>query len=140
MIAVIRISGDVKISEKIRESLNRLRLRRKYSCVLVKPTENNLKLLRKIRDYVAYGSIDKETLKQLIKSRAKSINPEKKINSEEIISSLEKSSLLKLGIKPFFRLHPPRKGIDSKKHFGTTKKAVLGDNKEKINDLIRRML
>ena len=140
MIAVIRISGDVKISEKIRESLNRIRLRRKYSCVLLKPTENNLKLLRKIRDYIAYGSIDKETLKELIEKRAIPLKKGTKIDSEKIISNLEKTSLFDLGIKPFFRLHPPRKGIDSKKHFGTTKKAVLGDNKEKINDLIRRML
>ena len=140
MIAVIRISGDVKISEKIRESLNRIRLRRKYSCVLLKPTENNLKLLRKIRDYIAYGSIDKETLKELIEKRAIPLKKGTKIDSEKIISNLEKTSLFDLGIKHFFRLHPPRKGIDSKKHFGTTKKAVLGDNKEKINDLIRRML
>jgi glycosyltransferase involved in cell wall biosynthesis len=44
-----------------------------------------------------------------------------------------------LNLKPFFSLHPPRKGINSKKHFGV-KKGVLGDNKEQINDLIKRML
>ncbi|KKL95423.1 hypothetical protein LCGC14_1854700, partial [marine sediment metagenome] len=44
---------------------------------------------------------------------------------------------LKLNLKPFFRLHPPRKGIKSKLHFP---KGVLGDNKEKINDLVLRML
>jgi large subunit ribosomal protein L30 len=44
-----------------------------------------------------------------------------------------------LNIKPFFRLHPPRGGIDSAKHFGI-KKGVLGNNKESINKLIERML
>ena len=40
------------------------------------------------------------------------------------------------GIKPFFRLHPPRGGINTKYHFP---KGVLGENKE-INKLILRML
>ncbi len=41
--------------------------------------------------------------------------------------------------KNFFRLHPPRRGIESKKHFGVGK-GVLGDNGEKINELLVRML
>src|SRR3989344_2450161 len=140
MIAIIRISGLVDVNSDIEDALFRLRLRRKYSLVLVNHTEQNLKLLKKIRNHVAYGPIDKETLKELIEKRAISLKKGTKIDSEKIISNLEKTSLFDLGIKPFFRLHHPRKGIDSKKHFGTTKKAVLGDNKEKINDLIRRML
>ena len=39
----------------------------------------------------------------------------------------------------FFRLHPPRKGIDSKKGFGVGK-GVLGNHGDKINELIGRML
>jgi hypothetical protein len=42
-----------------------------------------------------------------------------------------------MGIKPFFRLHPPRKGINSKIQYP---KGVLGNNKEDINKLIERML
>jgi hypothetical protein len=63
----------------------------------------------------------------------------KKIDAEKIVAGLEKKTLSELGLKPFFRLHPPVKGIDSKIHFGR-KKGVLGDNKDKINDLVRRML
>ena len=65
---------------------------------------------------------------------------DKKIDAKKIIQDLEKKNFNDLDIKPFFRLHSPRGGIDSKKHFGVTKKAVLGDNKGKINDLVRRML
>ena len=42
-----------------------------------------------------------------------------------------------LGIKPFFRLHPPRGGIRSKVHYP---EGVLGNHKEKINELVERML
>ena len=139
MILVIRISGQVNVPDEIKEALNRINIERKYSATLLHPTRENLKLLTKIRNYVAYGDIDTSTLKELIKKRTQPLAKNKKINPEEIISQLDKKSFKSIGLKPFFRLHPPRKGIESKKHFGIGK-GVLGDNKEKINDLVRRML
>jgi len=116
-----------------------LRIRKKYSAVLIKPTPENLSLLQKLRNNVAFGTIDKETLEELIKKRAVPLDKKTKINAKAIVDGLDKKSLAELGVKPFFRLHPPRKGIESKKHFGVGK-GVLGDNREKINDLVRRML
>ena len=57
MILVIRISGMVKISKSVEETLFRLRLRRKYAAVLIKDTNENKKLLHRIRNHVAYGAI-----------------------------------------------------------------------------------
>ena len=71
-------------------------------------------MINKVRDFVAFGEIDNETHKKLLEKR-------------------------KTKIENFFRLHPPRGGIESKKHFGVGK-GVLGDNKNKINELIGRML
>ncbi|MBU1051644.1 MAG: uL30 family ribosomal protein [Nanoarchaeota archaeon] len=139
MIAVIRISGLVGVPSRIRETLNRLGLRRKYSAVLLPPTTEIIKLLKKIRNYVSFGSINKETLIELIKKRGRPLKSGTKIDAEKTASQLDKKNLKDLGLKPFFRLHPPRKRIESKKHFGVGK-GVLGDNKEKINDLLRRML
>ena len=139
MILVIRISGQVEISHAPKETLHRLRLRRKYSAVLLQPTPENLKLLKRIRNHITYGPINQETILELIKKRAQPLKKETKIDAEEILSKLDKKTLKELGVKPFFRLHPPRGGIDAKKHFGTTKKAVLGENK-KIDELVRRML
>ena len=137
MIAVIRIKGMVKMSVKMQETLHRLRLRRKYATVLLKPSNETDKILKKIRNFVAYGDIDKATLKELVEKRGQPLEKDKKIDAEKIISELDKKSLDKLGLKPFFRLHPPRGGIKSKTHFP---KGVLGDNKKEINDLVRRML
>ncbi len=115
MIAVIRISGQVGLRSEIKETLKRLKLKKKYTCVVFEnPTEIQKGMVKKVKDFVAYGEINKETYEKLKKERGKR------------------------GTK-FFRLHPPRGGIDSKKHFGV-KKGVLGNNKEKINDLIERML
>ena len=138
LIAVVRISGMVKVREEISHALYRLRLRRKYSCVLVHSKNNSAKgVLEKVKHYVAYGVIDKKTLVDLIKARGMSLD-KNKINPEKIAEELESGkSLEELGLKPFFRLHPPRKGIKSKLPYP---KGVLGNNREDINKLIERML
>ena len=115
-LAVIRISGQVGLRKEIIETFHRLRLR-KYVCVLLEPTKVNLGMIKVLRDFVAFGEINEETKKELIKQRGKKDKDGK--------------------LKPFFRLHPPRKGIKSKFHFP---KGVLGNNKEGINKLIERML
>ncbi len=138
MIVVIRISGLVEVDSGINETLSRIRLRRKYSAVLLRETPENIKLLQKVRSFIAYGNINDETLALLIQKRAQSIG-KKKIDVKSVIEQLKNKDLSDLDIKPFFRLHPPKGGIDSKLHF-PIRKGVLGDNKDKINDLVRRML
>lgn len=137
MILVIRISGHVNMPQDSEETLFRMRLRRKFTSSLFKETKENLATLQKVRNFVAYGKINPDTLKLLISRRGQSIDKKKKIDADSIILGLEKKDLQELGIKPYFRLHPPIKGINSKIHFP---KGVLGDNGEKINDLVRRML
>jgi large subunit ribosomal protein L30 len=140
MIAVIRIGGIVKMNKDVEETMFRTRLRRKFVLTLLENNEETRRLLLKIRNFVAYGEISEEVLKELIEKRAEQKDKTKKFNIESIIKEISKNKPSEWSIKPFFRLHPPIGGIDSKKHFGVTSKAVLGNNKEKINDLIRRML
>ncbi|MDO8623021.1 MAG: uL30 family ribosomal protein [archaeon] len=141
MIAIIRISGMIKVRERLAETLFRLRLRRKYSCVVINPTKEQMGMVKKIYSFVAYGEIGKETLEKLIEKRGQPIDKKKKIDAKKAAEEIFKGkSYEDLNLKPFFRLHPPRKGIESKKHFGESKKGVLGNHKEKINELIERML
>jgi len=116
LIAIIRITGQVKVKKEIAGTLYRLKLRKKYSCVVVKPTKDILGMIKKVKYYVAYGEIDKEIYDKLIKARGKKVDGK---------------------LKPFFRLHPPRGGIKSKLQYP---KGVLGNNKQDINKLIGRML
>lgn len=139
MILVIRISGLVEVPHDIKETLYRMRLRRKYTAVLIEPTPENMKLLNKVRSFVAYGPISHEMLVELIEKRGESLDPKKKVKADEVVGHLPKKKLESLGVKPFFRLHPPRGGIDSKVHY-PLRKGALGDNKEDINNLLRRML
>ncbi len=139
MILVIRISGDVEIPLKVKEALFRLRIRRKYTATIIEDTKENQDLLQFLRNFIAFGKIDKETLSLLIEKRSIPIKKGKKIVPADVAEQIAKKGLAESDIKPYFRLHPPRGGIDTKFHF-PIRKGVLGDNKEKINDLVRRML
>ena len=135
---VIRISGMVNVPKKVQETLFRIGLRRKYAAIVMTANVENKKLINKIRNYVAYGNVKEDVLEKIILIRGQS-KEKKKIDAKKVVKELGKKGLVKQGLKPFFRLHPPRGGIESKKHFGVSK-GVLGDNKEKINDLVLRML
>ena len=138
LILVIRIGGMVKVRKDIAKTLDRLRLRRKYTAVLVNENKNSMGMIDKVKHVVAYGYIEKDTLIKLIKERGQVIGKNKNIDFEKIADNLIKEkSLIELGLKPFFRLHPPRKGIKSKLQYP---KGVLGNNKKDINKLVERML
>ena len=115
MISAIRIKGLVGINEDIKETLFRLRLRRKYSCITLETTKENMGMLKKVRSFVSYGEISKETYEELLKKRGKKVQGK---------------------LKPFFRLHPPRGGAETKVHYP---KGILGENKE-MDKLVGRML
>lgn len=138
MIAIIRISGQVEIKKDMAETLNRLLLKRKYHCAVLEEKPELLGMVKKVNNFVAFGKIDKDMLAKLIEKRGQRIDKKSKIDAGKAASEImEGKKLEKLGLKPFFRLHPPRGGIKSKVHFP---KGVLGNHGEKINKLIERML
>ncbi len=138
MIIVIRISGMVKIPRDVQETLYRIRLRRKYSATLLQDSAETQALLMQVRNFVAYGQISRDMLEKLLEKRGKRTD-KKSIDTDKLIQQIEKHGVRESGLKPFFRLHSPRGGIDSRIHFGT-RKGVLGDNKEAIDALVERML
>lgn len=140
MIAIIRITGKVKKRKEVVETLERLRLGKKYTCVVIDEKDNvKIGMLKKAKDYAAYGEIDKATLIRLIEKRGQKIDKHKKIDAEKVADGLVAGKkAMDLGIKGFFRLHPPRGGLkSSKKQFP---RGVLGNHKQEINKLIERML
>ena len=142
MVAVIRIAGMVKVRKDVAETLDRLKLRRKYACIIVDVSNKNIVgMLKRVKHYIAYGDIDSKTLEKLIEERAESEEGRKhkiEINAGEVAKGLMAGKkLADFKLKGFFRLHPPRKGIDSKLQYP---KGVLGNNKKDINKLIERML
>lgn len=120
-IVAIRIRGLTGVNYNIKETLQRLNLTRKNSCVLLKNTPDMIGMIKHAKDYITWGIIDEETKKELIEKRG------------------EKDS--EGNLKKVFRLSPPIGGFERK----GTKQAfaingALGDRKDKINDLIKKMI
>ena len=57
---------------KTRETFNRLKLRRKYAALVLKPTKEQEGMINKVRDFVAFGEINEDVLKKLKEKRGKS--------------------------------------------------------------------
>ncbi len=117
-LAVILIRGLVGINRNIKETLAFLNLRKKHACVIVEDSPTIRGMLKKSQDYITFGPISEEVLKELITKRGK--------KSKE---------------NRIFFLAPPiggfeRKGI--KKSFVTG--GVLGNRKEAINELLKKMM
>jgi len=138
MICAIRIKGVIGVRSEAAETLERMRIRRKYACVVLHKTKENLGRVNKMKDFIAYGEISDDMFEKLIEARGKPLDKSKKIDAKKAVAEFKKGKTFEeLNLKPFFRLHPPRKGISTKTHFP---KGALGNHGEKINSLVERML
>lgn len=144
-IIAILIRSQIDSSEKVRDTLDILRLRRKFAAAIVENTKENMGMLHKVKDSIAYGEISPETLKQLLMKRGKKSGDKPieiggKILDEFAQKFLEnKAKLEDIKVKPFFRLHPPKGGFKKSVRLPFPK-GVLGNHSNKINDLVMKML
>lgn len=139
MIAIIRISGQVDLREGIKSTLDRLRLRKKYTCVVLQENKEISGMLKKVSQYVAYGEIDDEMLKELIIKRGK-LTGDKPIEANSVTPLISKIKSGEFGnMKRFFRLQPPKKGFNKRSRI-LYPKGILGNNGKDIALLLRRML
>lgn len=123
-IAIIRIRGITGIKKPVKDTLEMLRLYKKNFCVIVPDTQAYRGMINKVKDFVTWGELNDETLKKLENVKEKTKDKEGK----EVF-------------KKFYRLNPPIKGYGRKGiKVGFSAGGALGNRKEKINDLIERML
>jgi large subunit ribosomal protein L30 len=152
MFAVVQVRGVVKTRRDIKDTLKMLRLHHINHCVLVANTPENLGMIRKVKDYVAYGEADASTIETLLLTRGRVVGDAPltdeylRLNSTyssisqfaEALAS-EETKLREIpGLKPVLRLHPPRKG------YKTTKRTfpqggALGYYGQEINTLLYKM-
>lgn len=142
-IAIVRVRGIRKLKPKIKKTLEMLRLNRPNHCVVVDDSKPVAGMLNVVRDYVAYGEIDEDTLFKLIYKRGmKGSKRVKELSEKEKIKESTKGIIggkVKLSevADPVFMLHPPRRG------YKNVKMAYpLGDlgKRDDMNLLLRRMM
>ena len=152
MFVVVRIRGSVDTSKEVEDTLKMLRLNYVNNCILVPEEGDYLGMLKKTRDYITWGKIDKQTLIELLKKRGRLLGDKaidenflKKITkfssfdefSDAIIEGKVNLKDLK-EIKPVFKLNSPLHGLKAKRL--PYPRGALGDRKEKINEFLMRMI
>ena len=149
--AVVRVRGSVNVNPKIKETMKLMKLSRVNHCVIIPENETYTGMLNIIKDYVTWGEIDSETTELLLESSGKSSGNSafSKKHLKETAFKTMKALAKGLtegkvvmrdvpGLKPLFRLHPPRKGYEGiKRSFKVG--GALGYRADKINILLRRM-
>jgi large subunit ribosomal protein L30 len=109
-------------------------------------------MLRKVKDIVAWTSVDADFIKELLERRGKipGHKPITKSNLPKGFQSIEelataiaqnKTSMSKLhnSMKPWFALAPPRGGFKLKTKTQFSQNGVLGNN-EQLVQLVKNML
>ena len=152
LLAVVRLRGGVKARKEVVETLRMMGLTRVNHCVLLRKGGSEEGMLKKVKDMVTWGEVNKEVLVSLLRKRGR-LKGELPLTEERLgemgFSSLEELAEALLegkvrmkdlpDLKKVFRLHPPRGG------YRATKKPVgeggdLGYRGEGINELLLRMM
>lgn len=148
----IRIRGGVSCTKRVKDTLRMLRVDRNNYATILDDRPDYQGMLQKAKDYITWGEPDVETVKVVLEKRGEAPGGVKL--TDEYVKSLGYESLTQLaeklhsceldinkleGVKPFFRLHPPRKGYDRTVKKPYSNKGELGYRGEAINELARRM-
>ncbi len=152
-LGVIRVRGRPERSEEQERTLQHLRLHAPNHATIIPDDDVHRGMVRKVEHFITYGELTEDGVLGLLQERGRA--PGNKPLTDEYVaehtgfSSLEELSealvsgearLNKLdGIKPVFRLHPPRGGYENNnRHFNEG--GTLGYRGDEINALIERML
>lgn len=161
---IVRIRGTADVPPRVRDTLKMLRLHKKFHAVLYPKNPTIDGMLAIVKDWVTWGEIDADTLKQLILKRGR-LPGNKRVTEEdlkrifgvgsidELVEKLLKGEILwhkySDKIKPVFRLHPPKGGFKGSIKLPFKEKTEdrpyrvkgeLGYRGKKINELILRMI
>ncbi len=151
--SIIRLRGTQNINPQTKDTLRYLRLTRVNHCVVLPQNETTQGMLRRAKDYVTWGEVDAKTLAAVIKSRGR-VTGNNPLTDEHVAKHTSFKSIEELAaaivagkahyndvpdVKPLFRLHPARQGLEGIKR-SVQAGGALGYRGKNINDLLGRMI
>ena len=144
LLAAIRIRGTINVHKDLQETLRLLRLLKPNHAVLVDDRVTYLKMLQKVNSYIAWGEISQDTLEQLLRERGR-LEGDHPLTDDYIKEHTKFKSIKEFakqlaelkaeikdvpGLKPVFRLHPPKKGFKAPKKKGFKVETSWDEEKE----------
>ena len=151
----VRLDGAPNVRPREESTLNSLRMKTRFSAVLLRDNPSVRGMLQRVKDHVTWAEAKKEDLEVLLSNRARTVEGlgitdkfvKEKANLpglRELLSGLcsGKFSLAKLweiGVKPVFRLHPPRRGFPRSSKRPVANRGELGYRKDGLQELLTKM-
>lgn len=149
---VVRIRGTVNVPRGTEKTLRMLHLFKKHTATIVPDNPVYKGMLQVAKDYVSWSPADSTIVEAIVKNRGETVGGSQ-VDSDDLktwgfasikslCSSLSKGEVhLKnlQGLKPFFRLHPPRGGFKKSIRRGGAEGGVLGEYQQ-LPTLAERMI
>ena len=155
-IIAVRIRGTATDNPDVRRTMELLKMENSFRARLLENTPSTGGMLRAAKNLVAWGQISPEVLENLLRKRAEREGDArldddfvKVFFNKQSVADLAKSiiagetpirDLWSAGIKPSFRLHPPRGGFKRSTRRAATDGGELGYRGDDINRLVRKMI
>jgi large subunit ribosomal protein L30 len=155
VLLAVRLRGTATDNPDVRKTMESLKLRHTYNARLLENTPSNLGMLRTAKNLVAWGEPLPELVEVLIGKRGERL-PASPIDDAflrrlgyETMEFLAKSvvagdvklrDLTRAGLKPVFRLHPPRGGFKRSLRRAASDGGELGYRGDDINRLVKKMI
>jgi large subunit ribosomal protein L30 len=154
-LVAIRIDGTPNVKPPEELTLNSLRMKSRYSTVLLRDDASVRGMLQRIKDHVTWAEARKEDIELLLSNRARTpdgLGLTSKFVKEksdlagmsELVSGIHSGKvtlarLREMGIEPCFRLHPPKGGFPNSSKRPFTDSGELGFRKEGLYGLLKKM-
>jgi len=154
VILAIRVRGQVGIRPQIEDTMKKLRLGRLHQARVLKMTPSIQGMITKSKDYITWGEVDVEVVEKLIEKRGR-LTGNKRVSDADIkanssyntvkafakaLATGEASTNDVQGLKPVFRLSPPRKGYNGKRALPVGMGGITGYRGTGINELALKMI
>ena len=154
VILAIRVRGQVRVRPQIDETLKKLRLGRLHQARILRMTPSIEGMIVKSKDYITWGEVDVETVEKLIEKRGR-FSGNRRVTDSDIKSNSTFKNIKTFakaiadgeattsdveGLKPVFRLSPPKKGYRGKKTLPVGMGGETGYRGTGINELASRMI
>jgi large subunit ribosomal protein L30 len=152
ILLVVNLHGKINSSAPVRRALAEMKVERKFSATIVADDVNTLGMLRLCKDYVAWCPAEKSVLNELLQKRGM-VSETRRLDApalkalgyknyddlaDKMLREGQRLSSVS-GLRPFFKLSPPRGGFGASLRRQHTQKGMLGNNPD-LTGTVRRMI
>lgn len=151
----VRLRGTASDNPDVLKTMESLKLEHTFQARLLDNTPSNLGMLRLVKALVAWGEIDPEILGRVLSKRGErdgmdgldegflrllDMSSFEDLAKAIVAGDVQIQALYRAGLKPRFRLHPPRGGFKRSLRRAATDGGELGYRGADINRLVKRMI